>query len=83
MKFVVTQTSVGLVGLEIPNPSMRVKVFLKSIICNPHPESEEYKLTSRSGANISKMTDDLLVIDFWKPDYQAFINYCNLNYTPF
>jgi len=63
--------------VQVENPSPRLRrIILRAITANGW-DDPAYHLHRKAGAFFQADEEDYLLVEFWKPDYQPFVDYLN------
>ena len=83
--FVVQKSPNGMNSISIRNPTQKMRLFLRSVVTNNWMESFEYRVRSAAGAFLQSYSKDYVLIEFWKSDFNDFIEFINhpTNYDEF
>lgn len=63
--------------IQIENPSQPWRSIIRQAITVNDMNDPAYGLRSEAGAFLQSDSDDYLLVEFWKPDYQPFVDYLN------
>ena len=67
----------GMYYVELHNPSAAVRRKVLTAMGNRVLTSDVNKLKTDAGAFLQSDDDDYMLLEFWKPSYQGFIDYLN------
>lgn len=79
-KFVVTTSIHGMKAIEVRDPSLTEWEFLRSAVTINYTGTEQYELRNNAGAFLQCDDEDYVLIEFWKDDYEPFVQWLNDNY---
>lgn len=79
-KFVVTRGPHAMPSLELRNPMMEEREFVRSAVTLGYTSTEHYELRNNAGAFLQVDQDDYVLVEFWKKDYEPFVQWLNDNY---
>lgn len=63
--------------VELHNPTPEIRRKILAVMTNRDSMSEAYKLKTDAGAFVQSDDADYLLLEFWKPEHQAFVDYLN------
>jgi hypothetical protein len=67
----------GQMCIQIRNPPEEIREIVKIIVGCSWIDSKEYKVSRKAGAFLQCDYKDYILVEFWKKDYQDFINFVN------
>lgn len=76
-KLEVSQSPHGMSCIQVENPSARLRDIIRQAIMANHIDDLAYELRTDAGAFLQSDSDDYILVEFWKPDYQKFVDYLN------
>lgn len=67
----------GQMCIQLKNPKNYISGLVRSVVMTNFTDSPEYKLKSDAGAFLQADYETYLLVEFWKKDYQPFIDFVN------
>ena len=63
--------------IQITNPTKNERDIIKKCVCCQLMNTEEYNLSRKAGAFLQCDCEDYVLIEFWTPNFQHFVNFLN------
>jgi len=76
---IVTNSNHDMPCIQIEYPSPETAHFIKSAVLCQWTNKIEYQLARRAGAFLQSFSNDYILVEFWRDDYQAFVDWLNEN----
>jgi hypothetical protein len=63
--------------IQVEKPSLELRNLIRRAILENRLSQEAYQLHNEAGAFLQSDHEDYILVEFWKPNYQGFIDYLN------
>lgn len=75
--FEVSTTCHNMPGIQVENPSSAQRQFLRYAMMENRMGEPAYELRSKAGAFLQSDCPDFIMIEFWNPEFQTFVDWLN------
>jgi hypothetical protein len=79
-RFAVTTGPHNMPSLELRDPEVEEREFLKYVLACNLIGDEKYELSQRAGAFLQSDSEYYVLVEFWQPDHESLVQWLNDNY---
>lgn len=78
-KFTVVKGPHGMPSLSLRDPDPEVRTFVRKAVTSQWMDDVRYELRTQAGAFLQCDYENYVLVEFWQPDYQPFVDWLNEN----